>query len=172
MDASNTSISTFLHRTIMSDAIPPSTPPRRGHRGRGRGHRGGRGGLGRPSPGRVPQTLSNLQSPDESNVTNDTATTIQPSINGKNAVQRQTDGENDGEVCFICASPVIHIAVAPCNHRTCHICSLRMRALYKNKACAHCRVSCYRELFLYHLLANLVSDELGFCNVYRRRTKL
>ncbi|KAL1956144.1 hypothetical protein VTO42DRAFT_7579 [Malbranchea cinnamomea] len=53
-------------------------------------------------------------------------------------------GENDeeaedGEVCFICASRVEHIAVAPCNHRTCHICSLRLRALYKTKACAHCR---------------------------------
>ncbi|KAF2263642.1 hypothetical protein CC78DRAFT_436339, partial [Lojkania enalia] len=44
-----------------------------------------------------------------------------------------------GEVCFICASPVQHIAVAPCNHRTCHICSLRLRALYKTKTCAHCR---------------------------------
>ncbi|KAH7027239.1 uncharacterized protein B0I36DRAFT_364475 [Microdochium trichocladiopsis] len=51
------------------------------------------------------------------------------------------DGEDDleAEVCFICASPVIHQSVAPCNHRTCHICSLRMRALYKSKECAHCR---------------------------------
>lgn len=46
----------------------------------------------------------------------------------------------DAEVCFICASPVVHNAVAPCNHRTCHICALRMRALYKTKDCAHCRV--------------------------------
>lgn len=47
----------------------------------------------------------------------------------------------DGEVCFICASTIAHTAVAPCNHRTCHICALRLRALYKTKACAHCRVS-------------------------------
>lgn len=45
------------------------------------------------------------------------------------------------EVCFICASPVVHSSVAPCNHRTCHICALRLRALYKTRACAHCRVS-------------------------------
>lgn len=51
----------------------------------------------------------------------------------------QTDDDDDAEVCFICASPVQHTAVAPCNHRTCHICSIRMRALYKTKACAHCR---------------------------------
>ncbi|KAF2405469.1 hypothetical protein EJ06DRAFT_486253 [Trichodelitschia bisporula] len=47
--------------------------------------------------------------------------------------------DDDPEVCFICASPVVHTAVAPCNHRTCHICSLRLRALYRTKACAHCR---------------------------------
>ncbi|KAI1841149.1 hypothetical protein JX266_012684 [Neoarthrinium moseri] len=49
------------------------------------------------------------------------------------------DEEVEAEVCFICASPVVHQSVAPCNHRTCHICALRMRALYKNKECAHCR---------------------------------
>jgi E3 ubiquitin-protein ligase ZNF598 len=49
--------------------------------------------------------------------------------------------EAEAEVCFICASPVVHNSVAPCNHRTCHICTLRMRALYKTKDCAHCRVS-------------------------------
>jgi E3 ubiquitin-protein ligase ZNF598 len=47
----------------------------------------------------------------------------------------------EAEVCFICASPVFYNSVAPCNHRTCHICALRMRALYKTKDCAHCRVS-------------------------------
>ena len=44
------------------------------------------------------------------------------------------------EICFICASPVLHLSIAPCSHRSCHICSLRLRALYKTKACAHCRV--------------------------------
>ncbi|KAH9210667.1 hypothetical protein DL95DRAFT_342714 [Leptodontidium sp. 2 PMI_412] len=43
------------------------------------------------------------------------------------------------EVCFICASDIEHESIAPCNHRTCHVCSLRMRALYKDKNCAHCR---------------------------------
>lgn len=56
----------------------------------------------------------------------------------------QEEGEDiEAEVCFICASPVVHNSVAPCNHRTCHICALRLRALYKTKACAHCRVSPY-----------------------------
>ena len=47
----------------------------------------------------------------------------------------------DSSVCFICADPVQYSSIAPCNHVTCHICALRMRALYKNRACAHCRVS-------------------------------
>ncbi|RYO76515.1 hypothetical protein DL766_009684 [Monosporascus sp. MC13-8B] len=51
------------------------------------------------------------------------------------------DDDVEAEVCFICASPVVHQAVTPCNHRTCHICALRMRALYKNKECAHCRTA-------------------------------
>jgi hypothetical protein len=57
--------------------------------------------------------------------------------------------ESEAEVCFICASPVLHESIAPCNHRTCHICSLRMRALYRDKNCAHCRVSLLfpRKLF-------------------------
>lgn len=48
--------------------------------------------------------------------------------------------EDDGDVCFICATKVDHTSIAPCNHHTCHTCSLRLRALYKTKACAHCRV--------------------------------
>ncbi|TGJ83017.1 hypothetical protein E0Z10_g5735 [Xylaria hypoxylon] len=61
---------------------------------------------------------------------------VQPTSGGND----DDEGEDvEAEVCFICASPVIHQSVAPCNHRTCHICALRMRALYKNKECAHCR---------------------------------
>lgn len=59
---------------------------------------------------------------------------------GKKAIVTATDDADDGEICFICASNVEHTSVSPCNHRTCHICALRLRALYKNKACAHCRV--------------------------------
>lgn len=57
------------------------------------------------------------------------------------AIQMPDVDADDAEVCFICASNVIYTAVAPCNHRTCHICALRLRALYKSRACAHCRVS-------------------------------
>lgn len=61
--------------------------------------------------------------------------------------ERGDEEDDDVEVCFICASPVAHNSVAPCNHRTCHICSLRLRALYKTKACAHCRTEAMTVLF-------------------------
>lgn len=57
------------------------------------------------------------------------------------------EDEAEAEVCFICASPVAHQSVAPCNHRTCHICALRLRALYKTKACAHCRTEAATVIF-------------------------
>ncbi|KAE8356654.1 hypothetical protein BDV28DRAFT_83045 [Aspergillus coremiiformis] len=57
------------------------------------------------------------------------------------------DDADDGEICFICASNVEHTSVSPCNHRTCHICALRLRALYKNKACAHCRTESSYVIF-------------------------
>lgn len=60
----------------------------------------------------------------------------------------QEGGEDvEAEVCFICASPISHQSVAPCNHRTCHICALRLRALYKTKACAHCRTEAATVIF-------------------------
>jgi hypothetical protein len=49
--------------------------------------------------------------------------------------------EEEEELCFICTEPVATFAVAECNHRTCHICSLRLRALYKTRNCAYCKVS-------------------------------
>lgn len=59
----------------------------------------------------------------------------------KNSTDEEGEEDDDAEVCFICANPVAHHSIAPCNHKTCHICGLRMRALYKTKDCAHCRVS-------------------------------
>lgn len=57
------------------------------------------------------------------------------------APDNSVEDSADGDVCFICASTIEHTSIAPCNHQTCHICSLRLRALYKTRACAHCRVS-------------------------------
>ena len=46
----------------------------------------------------------------------------------------------DGTVCWICAEPVKFYSVSECNHRTCHVCALRLRALYKRMDCTFCKV--------------------------------
>lgn len=47
--------------------------------------------------------------------------------------------ESNEEVCFICAEPVKYYSVSACNHRTCHVCALRLRALYKKLDCTFCK---------------------------------
>ena len=126
---------------------------RRGHgRGRTRGNRG-RGGQQQGQHGQrrrdststttsgniIPTpnlSHTGLQNP----AAQDLAATASAS-KARHATEAQAvDGNDDADVCFICANPVAHHSIAPCNHTTCHICGLRMRALYKDKNCAHCRV--------------------------------
>lgn len=65
-----------------------------------------------------------------------------PPVNGTIApvVIKEDDGDEE-EVCWICAEPVTIYSVAQCNHRTCHVCALRLRALYKKMECTFCKVS-------------------------------
>jgi len=48
----------------------------------------------------------------------------------------------DIDICWICAEQVKYYAVSECNHRTCHVCALRLRALYKKMECTFCKVGC------------------------------
>ncbi|KAK8022791.1 hypothetical protein PG993_013558 [Apiospora rasikravindrae] len=109
----------------------------RSQRGRGRGGQGGQGGAAQQ------QSAAKGAGDDASAAPAQTKKVI-----GAAAPSGDADGDDvEAEVCFICASPVVHQSVAPCNHRTCHICSLRMRALYKNKECAHCRTASQYVIF-------------------------
>jgi E3 ubiquitin-protein ligase ZNF598 len=104
--------------------------------GRVRGRGGSRGGHGRMNSNTM--TASDLQTRFALQKTSGGQIEQAPGV----ADQAAPGGPDaEAEVCFICASTVVHNSVAPCNHRTCHICALRMRALYKTKDCAHCRVS-------------------------------
>ncbi|KAF7919423.1 uncharacterized protein EAE98_009263 [Botrytis deweyae] len=137
----------------------PRNDGQRGPRGRGRG-RGRGGALGdsgsdsRRSENRGGRrggrggNRGHTASHETANTNTNTMNSTDP--NAKFSTQKKlsrADGENkdangepvEVEVCFICASDVEHNAVAPCNHRTCHICALRMRALYKSKDCGYCR---------------------------------
>ncbi|PQE27976.1 zinc finger protein [Rutstroemia sp. NJR-2017a WRK4] len=154
--------------TIAPDATSeaPSRPRndgQRGYRGRGRGrgrgghagengadfrhsdHRGGRRGRGGHRGGLSNHELSQSSTKPTTEATTKFAAQkkLQPTTepgSGKD-VGGEDNEEEDEEVCFICAASIEHNAVAPCNHRTCHICALRMRALYKTKDCPHCRTS-------------------------------
>lgn len=155
--------------------------------GRGNGLRGGRRGRG-GNRGNRADSFSNQDGHRHSNSTHQPAPPIPPppglggggSFGGrltKDAVTKEgevltkeqdgTDDNVEAEVCFICASTVVHNSVAPCNHRTCHICALRLRALYKTKACAHCRVSGFQS-FLPILLLELTfyADRGEVCHIY------
>jgi hypothetical protein len=110
-----------------------------GSRGRAGNFRRGRGGRGENNnygPLTGESSAAKESSPQKTTLR---VASGAPSITA-NPKADQDIGSDSEPVCFICADPVKYSAVAPCNHVTCHICSLRMRALYKNKACAHCRV--------------------------------
>ncbi|WFD33342.1 RING-type E3 ubiquitin transferase [Malassezia cuniculi] len=55
--------------------------------------------------------------------------------------------EEEAEVCFICADPIELYSIPPCNHSVCHICSVRLRALWKNNNCAFCKNEATRVIF-------------------------
>ncbi|KAI9494846.1 hypothetical protein BDB00DRAFT_882690 [Zychaea mexicana] len=64
----------------------------------------------------------------------------------KDSVASDNDDDSDdasseasGDLCFICTEPIVTYAVGNCDHRTCHLCALRLRALYKTKNCALCK---------------------------------
>jgi hypothetical protein len=61
-----------------------------------------------------------------------------PTISAEEAGDAEDD--DDAAICWICAEPVKYYSVAECNHRTCHVCALRLRALYKKLNCAFCKV--------------------------------
>ncbi|KAJ1920168.1 hypothetical protein H4219_001541 [Mycoemilia scoparia] len=58
-------------------------------------------------------------------------------VKGKEEEVEEEDEFKD--CCFICANPVKIWAVGPCNHRTCYLCNLRLRALYETKSCPYCK---------------------------------
>ena len=124
-----------------------TTPPKpRSHRG-GRG--GGRGSRGRGGSGSTPRKSQNDPAPTEStNVADTPATppTTTPSEPKPVAVVESMDAtsqDDDSGTCFICAEPVKYYSISQCNHRTCHVCALRLRALYKRQECTFCKVRLY-----------------------------
>lgn len=55
----------------------------------------------------------------------------------RNITPEELECEHD---CSICTEQIQIAAIGDCNHRICHACALRMRALYKNMSCSMCKV--------------------------------
>ncbi|KAG2349998.1 hypothetical protein BDR05DRAFT_972889 [Suillus weaverae] len=95
-----------------------SPPARRGKRGGHRGQGGHRGGGGK-SRGRKDSSAAAPANP----------VPTQPTQNEVAPAPEATDD----------AVPVKYYSVSACNHRTCHVCALRLRALYKKLDCTFCK---------------------------------
>ncbi|KAG1782394.1 hypothetical protein EV702DRAFT_1064083 [Suillus placidus] len=102
-----------------------SPSARRGKRGGHRGQGGHRGGGGK-SRGRKDSSAAAPANP----------VPTQPT---QNEVAPAPEATDDAVVCWICAEPVKYYSVSACNHRTCHVCALRLRALYKKLDCTFCK---------------------------------
>lgn len=120
--------------TITTTASSRTNNHEKGRRGRGRSGRG----RGAPTGNRSGRTL------------NETPTDVAPSLRKEPAyppaqgtrAEEAGDAQDDDDaaICWICAEPVKYYSVSACNHRTCHVCALRLRALYKKTDCTFCKV--------------------------------
>ncbi len=120
-----------------SQSRQATSPDRGRRRPRGRGpSRGGRGGAKTRGAAATDSTPdSNAQTTDGVKVDADTAAAADVSTS-----QTEAQDDDSQDLCWICAEPVKYYAVSVCNHRTCHICALRLRALYKKLDCTFCKV--------------------------------
>ncbi len=106
----------------------------------------------RPNNSRQPRTKAN-QAAQGSNSAAPTAAPQPAAASADNTTTTTTTDDDEGElppdvdVCFICADPVKLTSLAPCDHRTCHICALRLLVLYKKDQCTFCKAKIDRLIF-------------------------
>ncbi|KAI0371661.1 hypothetical protein BV20DRAFT_1042998 [Pilatotrama ljubarskyi] len=102
-------------------------------RGRG-GSRGRRGrGAQKNAP---PRDLTHSSKPDAPDPEKQQES---PEGDVKQTADSDSTAADESTVCWICAEPVKYWSVSECNHRTCHVCALRLRALYKKMECTFCK---------------------------------
>src|SRR5882762_7846158 len=122
----------------MSSHATTQTTRGSGKRGRG-GYkgRGGKRGAGKPQVVPPPDVdLATTTAQVKANTVAESKVVVSPA--------------DESEVCFICAEPVKYYSVSDCDHRTCHLCALRLRALYKKTECTFCKVRCLVRRFIWH----------------------
>ncbi|TFK91783.1 hypothetical protein K466DRAFT_294055 [Polyporus arcularius HHB13444] len=117
-----------------------TTTQARAQNTRGRGAQRGRRGRGGQKNG-APRDPAQISKPDSLPAAKSEAqinqnATLQEVNNGTDADAEPVD---ESTICWICAEPVKYWSLSECNHRTCHVCALRLRALYKKLECTFCK---------------------------------
>ncbi|KAF9014196.1 hypothetical protein BDQ17DRAFT_1342259 [Cyathus striatus] len=132
----------------MSTQVATQTPPNVGGQSRGTGRRGGNRGRGGANRGQnraagrgAKAGGAERTATTQTGTVKDKETTASEEAGpvAENKASDEVDADDDTEVCFICAEPVKYYSVSECNHRTCHVCALRLRALYKKTECTFCK---------------------------------
>ncbi|KAJ2610011.1 hypothetical protein H4S08_003801 [Coemansia sp. RSA 1365] len=76
------------------------------------------------------------------------------------SIDKGDNESNENEpVCLICADTVDFYSVGECDHRICFRCNLRLRALFKSKACPYCKIE--QTSVIYTREANATFSELA-----------
>ena len=71
-----------------------------------------------------------------------TASTLALQADGDGVASSNIQADDaEPDLCYICTEPVKYYVLGLCSHRTCHVCALRLRALYKKRECTFCKVS-------------------------------
>ncbi|KAG8891047.1 hypothetical protein FRB98_000056 [Tulasnella sp. 332] len=98
-------------------------------RGGGRRHynRGGRGGSQVADQVETAPATATIPNVNEADITKSV-----PTVD-------ETISEDSEDVCWICAEKIKYFSIAECNHTTCHVCALRLRALYRRQECTFCK---------------------------------
>jgi hypothetical protein len=122
-------------------SVQNQSQPRRAagpNHGRRRPH--GRGGKGSTKSTPVSTHAASSSSAPNANAFTENGENEKDHPAVQTQIDRQQDESQEQDLCWICAEPIKYYAVSECNHRTCHVCALRLRALYKKLDCTFCKV--------------------------------
>ncbi|KAM0747431.1 hypothetical protein T439DRAFT_329161 [Meredithblackwellia eburnea MCA 4105] len=135
--------------TSTSIPLPPgiTPPPTSKDKGKQRSEGGGGNRKGGRPPRRIDEDAADSSSNDAG--AEGGAKGSEPTKAAKAASEAAVPAAEalaDEGTCFICAFDVQYWSVGECNHRACHKCCIRMRALLKDKKCAYCKTDCARVI--------------------------
>ena len=132
---------------------PTQDAGRKGNKARGRGAaNNNRGGGFNRAHHKANANANATQGALDTTETKATGPTLDVAPKFANQIAPSESGEMD--ICWICAEQVKYYAVSECNHRTCHVCALRLRALYKKLECTFCKVGCLLRPLDFHVNKN------------------